>query len=71
MFVCMCRAVTDTDVRRAVDDGVSTLEGLGACLGAGVDCGSCHNELGNLLQGKQRRKDRSSQIDQEGHSPAL
>ncbi len=41
MYVCICKAVTDTEIRAAADDGVHDLEQLAATLGAGTGCGCC------------------------------
>ncbi len=41
MYVCICKAVTDTEIRAAADDGVHNLEQLSETLGAGTGCGCC------------------------------
>jgi len=41
MYICICQAVTDTAIRRAVDEGVTTLPELSLRTGAGTQCGSC------------------------------
>ena len=41
MYVCICQAVTDTTIRRAVEEGVTTLPELSLRTGAGTQCGSC------------------------------
>jgi len=41
MYVCICRSVTDTAIRRAIDDGAFTVDELGRKTGAGTQCGSC------------------------------
>ncbi len=41
MYVCICRAVTDTEIREAADGGVHDLEQLAETLGAGTGCGCC------------------------------
>jgi bacterioferritin-associated ferredoxin len=41
MYVCVCHAVTETDVRRAAAAGVQTLSQLTMATGAGAGCGSC------------------------------
>ena len=41
MYICICKAVTDTAIRRAVDDGVRTMSELSMRTGAGTQCGSC------------------------------
>lgn len=41
MYVCICAAVTERQVRDAARDGVCTLEQLQATLGVGAGCGCC------------------------------
>ena len=41
MFVCVCRAVTDRQIRDAAQAGVCTLKDLRSKLGVTGDCGQC------------------------------
>lgn len=41
MYVCICQAVTESSIRRAVEEGATTLPELGMRTGAGTQCGSC------------------------------
>ncbi len=41
MYVCICNAVTDADIREAVDNGARDLWGLQSALGVAAGCGSC------------------------------
>lgn len=42
MFVCVCKAISDADIRAAVDRGeVSSLACLQRRYGLGTGCGSC------------------------------
>lgn len=41
MYVCVCNAVTDKQIRRAVEAGVSTMRGLHQELGVAGCCGKC------------------------------
>jgi bacterioferritin-associated ferredoxin len=49
MYVCICQAVTDKDIRQAAREGVRTLEDLGDTLGVGTCCGTCGPEACSLL----------------------
>ena len=51
MLVCVCKAVSDRDIARAVANGARTVEDLGRCTGAGTDCGSCRESLACAVQG--------------------
>lgn len=48
-IVCACMDVGTEEIRRAVAEGAATVEQLGACLGAGTNCGSCRPELQELI----------------------
>jgi bacterioferritin-associated ferredoxin len=41
MYVCICRAITEKQVREAVRDGVHTFKELRHALGVAVECGQC------------------------------
>jgi bacterioferritin-associated ferredoxin len=48
VYVCHCRAVSDREIREAVEAGHRTVEELGRSCGAGTDCGGCHDLLADL-----------------------
>lgn len=41
MYVCVCKAVTDSDIRTAMDAGCHTLPQLRKELGVASQCGRC------------------------------
>lgn len=41
MYVCVCHAVTDAQIRQAAQDGAQTLRDLRRDLGVTRDCGRC------------------------------
>ena len=50
MYVCICKAVTDTQIENAISDGACTRKELHqSCSGAGSVCGKCRNHLQQLL----------------------
>jgi bacterioferritin-associated ferredoxin len=50
MFVCVCRAVTDSQVREAIGGGATTLDAVTRACGAGGDCGACHNMIEDMVE---------------------
>jgi bacterioferritin-associated ferredoxin len=50
MYVCVCNAVTDSDIRNAVNGGVHNLKQLRQETGCGTDCGSCNEMAVEVLQ---------------------
>ncbi|MEO0402469.1 MAG: molybdopterin dinucleotide binding domain-containing protein, partial [Pseudomonadota bacterium] len=47
--VCACMGVGINDLHRALANGATTVEALGAATGAGTNCGACRPELASLL----------------------
>ncbi|MFW5439774.1 MAG: bacterioferritin-associated ferredoxin [Methylophilaceae bacterium] len=41
MYVCVCNAVTERQVYKAVDAGATTVKALSHQLGVGSQCGTC------------------------------
>ncbi len=41
MYVCVCQAVTERQVREAVAQGVTSMRGLREQLGVASECGRC------------------------------
>lgn len=44
MYVCICQAVTDREIRHAVRDGVLSFEQLQLKLGVATCCGCCREQ---------------------------
>lgn len=49
MYVCICNAVTDHQVRERAHSGVRSVEELTFQLGLGVGCGRCLERATQLL----------------------
>jgi len=49
MYVCICNAVTDSDIRKAVDSGVHNLGQLRQATGCGTTCGCCKDMTVKVL----------------------
>lgn len=41
MYVCICQAVTERQVREAARQGLRTVKALKECLGLASDCAKC------------------------------
>ncbi|MFA7097596.1 MAG: (2Fe-2S)-binding protein [Gammaproteobacteria bacterium] len=50
MYVCICNAVTDADIRQAVEDGVQSMADLSRVLGVGSQCGRCRSCAQDCLE---------------------
>ena len=55
MFVCLCYGVSDSDIRRAADEGAATLSELSARTGCATHCGSCAEVAMEILSERRER----------------
>jgi len=49
MYVCVCKAVTDSQLESAISDGLNTRRQLFECFGVGNDCGKCNTDIRELI----------------------
>ena len=49
MYVCVCEAVTDHEIRTVVDAGAASVAEVMRCTRAGTRCGSCRTELAEMV----------------------
>jgi bacterioferritin-associated ferredoxin len=49
MYVCICKAITDRQIRRAAASGVDTVYELRKALGVASGCGSCASMAQSIL----------------------
>jgi bacterioferritin-associated ferredoxin len=50
MYVCVCRAVTDKDIRNAMEEGATTVRELKEKLKVTESCGSCLETVRDLVK---------------------
>lgn len=50
MYVCLCNAVSVRSVKSAIEGGAGTVDEVGRACGAGTDCGSCRETIGELIE---------------------
>ena len=58
MYVCICNAVTDKDIRKAAKAGMTSLAALQEELGVAINCGSCADDASEIL--REARKGKSA-----------
>ncbi|MEM7432270.1 MAG: bacterioferritin-associated ferredoxin [Pseudomonadota bacterium] len=56
MYVCICNAVTEKQVREAADNGVRNLWQLQSTLGVATNCGSCKDHAAEILREHRERQ---------------
>ncbi len=49
MYVCVCLAVTDREVREAIESGATTRDAVTRACRAGGDCGACHGMIATMI----------------------
>ncbi len=50
MYVCICNAITDKQIRKAAQAGVRDLWGLQKELGVASNCGACKEMASDILR---------------------
>jgi bacterioferritin-associated ferredoxin len=50
MYVCVCMAVTEAEVERAIAGGATTREAVTRACRAGGDCGACHGMIEHKIE---------------------
>lgn len=49
MYVCVCKGITDHQIRAAAHEGVSSVDELRDCLGVASRCGKCSALAADVL----------------------
>ena len=71
MYICVCKAVSDRAIRRAVlEDGVTSLRELARGHGLGTCCGKCVPQARELLGATLREQQRDDVIPLHALTPA-
>ncbi len=50
MYVCICRAVTEQEVKSAIEAGAKTVQAVTQSCCAGDDCGACHCAIEDMIE---------------------
>jgi bacterioferritin-associated ferredoxin len=53
MYVCLCRAVSDTKIATAIRDGATTVDDVGRVCDAGTQCGKCRTTIEFMILREQ------------------
>jgi bacterioferritin-associated ferredoxin len=60
MYVCVCSAVTDCEIRNAVDGGATSLADVQSALPVGICCGRCEDTARSIVDERLRERTSSS-----------
>ena len=55
MYVCICRAVTESQLEALAGSGVDTIDAVEKACGAGGDCGTCREDIRRVLTAESRQ----------------
>lgn len=50
MYVCLCKGVTDSQIRTAIHNGADSMRALRETLEVGSQCGKCARDCKTLLK---------------------
>ncbi len=50
MYVCLCKGITDSQIRDAVDNGAESVRAVRDCLGASSQCGRCVSQVREIVK---------------------
>jgi bacterioferritin-associated ferredoxin len=50
MYLCICKAVTDRQIRQAVEQGLRTMGDITGRFGIGIECGKCLDDVRTFLE---------------------
>jgi bacterioferritin-associated ferredoxin len=53
MYICICNAITERDVRECVRKGCCSMDELSVELGVGTGCGRCRPTANEILNESQ------------------
>lgn len=50
MYVCLCKGITDSQIKNAVNAGATSVGQLRKCLGVASQCGKCGISAREIVQ---------------------
>ena len=59
MYVCLCKGVTDHQIRAEVEDGADSLRDVSRRLGVATQCGKCAGCARQVIREAAAQRDRS------------
>ncbi len=68
MYVCVCKAVTDSQIKQAIDQGAKSRRCLYKSLGVGGDCGKCNFQVKEILADCSQNNHTNLMQKSENHS---
>lgn len=60
MYVCICNAITEKDIHKAVEQGISSLEKLSEVTSVSKHCGCCTEHACKILKEAMNNRNNAS-----------
>jgi bacterioferritin-associated ferredoxin len=57
MYICVCNAVSESEVNAAIDAGARSIDAVSRLCQAGTECGSCYDAIEEQLEHRCPRSD--------------
>lgn len=61
MYVCLCKGITDSQIRQAIESGANSIKDLRRSLGVATQCGKCSCFTKEMLKSYQAQLDSISE----------
>ena len=65
MYICICNAITDRQIRAAVASGAASLSDISMQLGVGTGCGCCREAAQRVIHDSACGGDCASRVRRE------
>ena len=56
MYICVCNAISDKDVKTAIKNGAKSIKELNQQLNVGSNCGTCVSSIQLLIDDSKQAK---------------
>ncbi len=50
MYICVCKGITDSQIRATVNGGAESIKEVRAQLGVSSQCGNCASEVRDIVE---------------------
>ncbi|MDH3338186.1 MAG: (2Fe-2S)-binding protein [Gammaproteobacteria bacterium] len=71
MYICICNAITESQIREAAEAGADDLWDLQAQLGVATNCGSCGDTASAILRENRQAKRPKRRAEPVIYEPSL
>jgi len=71
MFVCICKQVTDSEIKEAITNGASSFADVQSKLGVATQCGECKNHARQCMRQSRNQCEKSIVVKEQTHTEIL